>query len=247
VDREETGVISTLTTFIARKGRRAWPLTVVEASSLTPRLTRVRFSGADLDALEYKPGQDVVLEIPHEGGIARRHYTIRRHEAGMLDIDFVLHGASPANAWVARAKPGDTLVAVGPRGHTYLREADWHLFVGDETCIPAIFAMLETLPPEARGHAILEIAEDADRLALDTPATIDWVSRGGAPPGPGRLLADRVEAFRFPPGRGQAYVIGETSTVRSIRHRLLERGLAKDQIAAEGYWRPGRVGGHDHV
>jgi hypothetical protein len=27
----------------------------------------------------------------------------------------------------------------------------------------------------------------------------------------------------------------------------LDRGMSRDQIYAEGYWRPGRVGGHDHV
>jgi hypothetical protein len=35
--------------------------------------------------------------------------------------------------------------------------------------------------------------------------------------------------------------------VRAQRQGLLARGLTKDRIAAEGYWRPGRVGGHDHV
>jgi hypothetical protein len=27
----------------------------------------------------------------------------------------------------------------------------------------------------------------------------------------------------------------------------LERGLDRGQIYAEGYWRPDRIGGHDHV
>ncbi len=251
MDREETGVLGTLSAFIARKGRRAWPLTVVEKRELSPRMTRLRFSGADLDELDWKRGQDLVLEIPHDGGTARRHYTIRDHDANArtLDIDFVLHGRSPAGDWVANARPGDVLVGVGPRGHTHLRDADWHLFVGDETCIPGIFAMLEGLAPGTPAQAFLEIANDAERIA---PAprggvTLDWVLRKNAPPGASKLLFDAVEHFAFPPGRGHAYVIGETSNVRAIRHRLLERGLAKDQIAAEGYWRPGRVGGHDHV
>ncbi len=24
-------------------------------------------------------------------------------------------------------------------------------------------------------------------------------------------------------------------------------GLTREQISSEGYWRPGRIGGHDHV
>lgn len=252
MDREETGVISTLTTFLARKGRRAWPLTVVEKTTLSPHMTRVHFAGEpDLNELDWKRGQDFVLEIPQAGGIARRHYTIRNFDsaARTLDIDFVMHGPSPAGDWVAAAQVGEVLVAVGPRGHTYLREADWHLFVGDETCIPGIFAMLESLPYGKRGQAFIEIGSDEDRIALETKGHVllEWVSRGGAPAGPNTLLLQRLEKFHFPAGHGHAYVIGETSGVRAIRHRLIERGLSKSQIAAEGYWRPGRIGGHDHA
>jgi NADPH-dependent ferric siderophore reductase len=251
MDREEPGVIGSLATLLARKGRPAWRLTVVDKTTVSPHMTRVRFQGAQLNELAWKPGQDVVLEIPTASGIARRHYTIRNLDpvGRTLDIDFVSHGAGVTADWLATADAGTELIAVGPRGHTYVREADWHLFAGDETAIPAVFAMLESLPAGARAHAFLEISEDEDRIALQAPAhvLIEWVTRNGAPPGPGRLLYDRVERFRFPPGGGHAYVIGETSNVRAIRHRLIERGLAKNRIVAEGYWRPGRIGGHDHV
>ncbi len=52
------------------------------------------------------------------------------------------------------------------------------------------------------------------------------------------VLYDAVENFSLPQGAGFAHVIGETAKVRRIRHRLLERGIARDRIAAEGYWRP---------
>src|SRR6185295_15471504 len=137
-------------------------------------------------------------------GVARRHYTIRNFDpaARSLDIDFVLHGKGTTTDWLADLDTGAELVAVGPRGHTYVREADWHLFVGDETGIPAIFAMLEGLPHGARAHAILEIGSDEDKVPIETRAhvLIDWVSRSGAPPGPGRLLYERVERFHVPAG-----------------------------------------------
>lgn len=252
MDREETGVIASFATLLARKGRRAWPLTVVEKTTVSPHMTRVRFRGrGDLNELEWKRGQDLVLELPLESGIARRHYTIRNFDSveRTLDIDFVLHGEGAAVAWLASVTAGDEIVAVGPRGHTYVREADWHLFIGDETGIPGIFAMIEGLRRGARAHAVIEIGGDEDKIALtaDAHVLVDWVSRDGAAAGPSQLLSDCVERFHFPPGEGQAYVIAETSNVRAIRHRLIERGLAKNRIAAEGYWRPGRVGGHDHV
>ena len=251
MDRQEqnTGLLGSVGDFIARKGRRVWPLTVTAKKQIAPRMVRVEFSGPDLDELIWTSGQDVVLEIPAADGIARRHYTIRSHDpkARTLAIDFVLHGEGASGPWLEALKSGDFVNAVGPRGHTYLRPADWHLFTGDETCIPGIFAMLESLPHAAQGFAFIEVDSEADIVSLQTHAKITWLFRNGAKAGPNRLFYDAVEKFDFPDGSGFAYIIGETSNVRAIRHRLLERGLAKDQIAAEGYWRPGRVGGHDHV
>jgi NADPH-dependent ferric siderophore reductase len=255
MDRPEqnTGLIESVGNFIARKGRRVWPLTVMDKVRIAPRMTRVSFIGPDLDELVWKRGQDVVLEIPNDaGGFARRHYTIRRHDAEKrtLEIDFVLHGEGASGPWLDDLKRGDDVNAVGPRGHTMVNpDADWHLFTGDETCIPGIFAMIEGLPAKTRAYAFIEVGHDDDRLPLEAQADarLTWVSRNGRDAAPSRIVFDAVENFELPAGRGHAYVIGETSNVRTLRHRLLERGFARDQICAEGYWRPGRIGGHDHA
>ncbi len=247
-ENKPAGPLDRFGLFLARKGRRVWRLTVAARRLVTPRLLRVEFTVPDLEELEWKRGQDLVLELPQkDGGIARRHYTIRDIAGDRLTIDFVRHGSSPAGDWARDAREGDVIEAAGPRGHTHLHPADWHLFVGDETCIPGIFAMLEGLPKGARAFAFLEIAEDGERQPFAGDARVVWLPRNGAPPGPSRILSDAVEAFALPPGRGHAYVIGETSNVRAIRQRLVARGLGKEQICAEGYWRPGRIGGHDHA
>jgi NADPH-dependent ferric siderophore reductase len=239
----QTGLFSDIQNFVARKGRRVWPLTVLSKSRIAPRMTRVEFLGSDLNEFVWTRGQDVVLEIPSADGIARRHYTVRAHDPvkRTLSIDFFLHGEGASGPWLDGLRVGDAVNAVGPRGHTYLRDADWHLFIGDETCIPAIFAMLEELNGAAPAYVFLETESDADRAVCDAPAAIMWLTRSGT------TLFDAVENFALPNGEGFAYVVGETAKVRAIRHRLLERGIARNRIAAEGYWRPGRVGGHDHV
>jgi NADPH-dependent ferric siderophore reductase len=235
---------------IARKGRRAWPLTVTSKTAVGPRMTRVTFTVPKLHELDWKRGQDFVLELPQaDGAVTRRHYTIRARDAasGTLAIDFVQHGDSPTARWLAAARPGAMINGVGPRGHTYIRDADWHLFIGDETGLPGIAAMLEGLGASAKAFAFIEIADDADRQPIASDATITWLPRKDAPAGPNLILYEAVEAFVFPPSRGQAYILGETSNVRAIRQRLIARGLGKEQSCAEGYWRPGRVGGHDHA
>ena len=237
-----------------RKPGRLWSLRVVGGEDLAPNWRRVGLTADDFDEFNYKPGQDLVLAMPlADGTTGRRHYTIRQVDRATrrIDLDFVLHpGVSPAGDWARVAKPGDRIDAMGPRGRTVLNpDADWHLFSGDETCIPAIFGMLEILPKGKPAYVFIEVADEAARLPVKTEAalTLNWIYRNGAEPGPSRLLADKLASFTLPPGRGHVYLIGETSNVRAQRHELIARGIAKEQISAEGYWRPGRVGGHDHI
>lgn len=233
--------------------RFEWLLEVVEAFDITPRLRRVIFTAAHLDELHYQPGQALVLRMPlPEGGTGRRDYTVRWLDRATqrLAIDFVQHGDAPASEWARLAKAGATILAAGPRGRTVLAEqADWHLFCADETGLPAVAHMLEVMPAGASAFAWIEIDGARDRLTLSTQAelALEWMHRDGQRPGPSTLLLDRLGRFELPAGRGHAYLMGETSNVRAQRHHLLARGLGRDQISSEGYWRPGRIGGHDHI
>ena len=238
----------------ARKFGRDWHLTVIEAANVTPHMRRVTFGCPDIDEMKLKPGQSVVLLLPGAGDeFIRRHYTIRGLDrAGLrVAIDFVLHGDAPGANWARHAKTGDEIDALGPRGHVWLHpEADWHLFVGDETALPAIAVMLESLKAGDTATSIIEVEGKADEQALASKADarITWLHRNApARPGSGALI-DALAALSIPSDRqAHVYLAGETSTVRAQRQRLVARGIAKDRISAEGYWRPGRVGGHDHV
>lgn len=234
-----------------RRFGRAWSLEVAEAFDLTPRMRRVVYTAPDLEMLDHKPGQEILLFVPGAEGPERRHYTIRSLDAAArrLAIDFVLHGEGPAARHARTARPGERLTALGPRGRHVLREgADWRLFVGDESAQPAIFAMLEALPPGARADAFIEIQDEAERQPLQTLGAVNlvWLVRD-APAGRSQVLAGAAEGFDPPPGEGHIYTLGETSVIRRIRQGLVARGAPKANIFAEGYWRPGRIGGHDHV
>lgn len=238
-----------------RRGLKEWDFRVVDTAVVTPRMRRVVLTADDLSEFAAKPGQDVVLMLPDgAGGLGRRHYTVRRYDpaSGRVDIDVVMHGDStPATRWALDAAPGDRVLAFGPRGRNVINEgAAWRLFVVDETGIPGAFGMIESLPAGAKAHAIVEIASDEDRQPLETAAEVklEWLSRNGAPAEPSsqRLIGALAE-WTPPAGVGHVYLLAETSTVRAQRQALVARGFPKDRIFAEGYWRPGRVGGHDHV
>jgi NADPH-dependent ferric siderophore reductase len=238
----------------ARKFTRDWHLTVVEATGVTPHMRRVVFSCPEIGEMKLTPGQSAVLLLAETNGdFLKRHYTIRHVDraARHVTFDFVLHGDTPGASWAKGVKPGDEIDALGPRGHVWLHyEADWHLFAGDETALPAISAMLEGLKPGDAATAIIEVENRSEEQKLATPANahITWLHRNG-PPHPGsKPLIDALARVAIPGDRKvHAYLAGETSTVRALRHDLIARGLPKERISAEGYWRPGRVGSHDHV
>ena len=129
---------------------------VVESARLTPHMQRLRLTAPELDGFEYLPGQDVMLLVAAEGSRpVRRRYTIRELDARarLLTLDIVLHGDGPGERWVRSARPGDRIEGIGPRGKiTTSPAADWHLFVGDESALPAMFVMTEALPGRQPGY-----------------------------------------------------------------------------------------------
>jgi NADPH-dependent ferric siderophore reductase len=239
---------------LERRRGKPWALRVVKAFDVTPHMRRVQLTADNLDEFQPRPGQEIVLQLAQNGSEpTRRHYTIRRFDRAskIIDVDFVLHGhRTPGVAWALDAKPGDRLDIRGPRGRMALDPtADWHLFLGDETAIPAIFALIEALSANARAFAFIEIGDDREKQSVQgsAPLELKFFSRNGAAPGPNDILAGALAGFTLPSGKGQAFTLGETSNIRRLRHMLIERGLDRDRIYSEGYWRPDRIGGHDHV
>jgi iron complex transport system ATP-binding protein len=134
-----------------------------------------------------------------------RTYTVRRSRLDSvypeIDVDFVMHfdahgNGGPAANWALNAKPGDAITIIGPNNraaHCVTAEVysgiEWRpgmaqrvLLAGDETAIPAISAILESLPPYMTGHAFLEVPEAGDFLDLRTDADVEitWLARGAA-------------------------------------------------------------------
>ena len=136
---------------------------------------------------------------------AMRTYTVREARLDAvypeIDVDFVMHVGEPGHGgpaanWALNAKPGDALTVIGPNNraaHCVTAETysgiEWRpglaqriLLAGDETAVPAISAILESLPPYMSGHAFLEVPEAGDFLELGSPAdiAITWLARGAA-------------------------------------------------------------------
>ncbi|OCC08779.1 siderophore-interacting protein [Streptomyces sp. PTY087I2] len=163
-----------------------------------------------------------------------------------VDLDFVLHGdGGPASRWARKAAPGDRITVLGPAvaDDTAVRfrppaDTDWVLIRADETALSAAAAVLEWLPAGLPARVWLEVPCTEDRQALNTAAKarIRWLVRSeGAACG-----VEAVRAAALPEGTPYAWIAGEASGVRALRHHLVqERGFAPERVTSTTYWTRG--------
>jgi NADPH-dependent ferric siderophore reductase len=204
--------------------------------------------GQDRPQLPAAPDGDIscwyrsYLAMPDDIRPAMRTYTVRRHSGVELDVDFVLHDdGGPASRWASTARPGDNVAFFGPGGvHSVPEQTDWQLLIGDETALPAIGAILESLPRGAVAHAYIEVDNPAEQQDFQTLGNIEvqWIHRHAGPHG--KALLDAVRSAEFPAGRLYGWISGEASLVKfARRHLVRDRGFDRRAIAFTGYWRLG--------
>ncbi|MGW8565573.1 siderophore-interacting protein [Isoptericola sp. NPDC055881] len=209
-----------------------------------------------------------------------RNYTIRasRPELREIDVDFVLHGhdgpdghdrpdghdgavgiggagdepVGPGAGFALAAQAGDR-VGILDQG-TYHRpdaECAWRLLVADESGLPAVAGICESLPDDARGVVVVEVAGSEDRQDFRAPAGVDvrWVERDRAAADdpalgevPGRAALAFVRGAELPAGPGYALVAGEQALAAGVRRHLVnDRRWPKGQVDFVGYWRHGKA------
>ncbi|MDO0931716.1 siderophore-interacting protein [Streptomyces sp. DG2A-72] len=248
----------------ARKPRKPHAAQVVRTERLTPHMQRVVLGGdglADFAAgtctdhyvkLLFPTGgatypepfdlDRIRAEFPREQWPVTRTYTVRHWDAEHreLTLDFVIHGDEGlAGPWAMRVQPGETVRFMGPGGaYAPDASADWHLFVGDESALPAIACALEALPAGAKTFAFVEVSGPEEEQKVDSDVEIIWLHRGDRPIG--EALVEAVRALEFPEGRVHAFVHGEAAFVKELRALLrVERQIAREDLSISGYWRLG--------
>lgn len=224
--------------------------TVRNRQLVTPHMLRLTFGGDGM--AEFPADQEsayIKLMVPDgtdDQGNARttpRTYTVRYQRENEIDVDVVLHeDGGPAATWASSAQPGDTIAIGGPGPVKRLPEnADWNLLVGDMTSLPAIGANLERLSREAKGHAIIEVASEADIQWFDLPEgmQINWLINQHAG-GDSERLVSALRELEWRPGTPGIWVACELSAMRLLRRHLIdERGVGKRDMYISSYWKLG--------
>ena len=234
---------------------------------LTPRMVRVTLAGDELAGLTVEqPAASVRMLLPSPGSAglvvpqwngnefllpdghrpAIRTFTPWRVDPDALELDvgIVVHGGGVASEWVQSARPDDPAAISGPgRGYRVEGNAPMFLVAGDETALPAITQVLESLPTDAPVQVCVEIAHADGRLELPAHAgaSVEWCLL--APEAvPGEALGGAVRAAELA-ADARVWVAGEAAGVQRIRRHLFEeRGIPRAQTAVRGYWKHGRAG-----
>jgi NADPH-dependent ferric siderophore reductase len=245
---------------------------VVRTEQVTPAVRQITLGGGDLvrfsplaaDTFLYvllpPPGRNELTidstftwaayeDMPEADRPVGAYYTLRRWrpESHELDLHFVLHGdEGSGSAWAQRAKPGDPVALWGPR-EAFVPPAgtDHYLLVGDETGLPAIGAILESLAPGTAATVVVEVAGPEEQVPLPTRASVEiiWLHRLGAATGTTTALVDTVRQLAWPAGTVYAWGGAESRAITAVRkHVRNERGLPREAVSMTGYW---RLGPHD--
>jgi NADPH-dependent ferric siderophore reductase len=261
-------------------GRPVHAFEVVRSEELTPHMVRVVLGGSGFDTFTPSKFSDSYVKlvfVPDDVDVAVlpqpltldsfadlppgkqpviRTMTVRRADpvSREITIDVVVHGEhGDAGPWAVDAKPGQPAYLMGPSG-AYAPDpaADWHLFAGDESALPAISVALEALPDDAVGQAFIEIAGTEDEIPLTAPegVQVDWIYRGGRADlvpedraGDHAPLIEAVRAAPWLPGQVHVFIHGEAQAVmHNLRPYIRkDREVDANWASLSGYWRRGRT------
>ena len=222
-------------------------LRVISVRYLTPKMLRIVFTGEGLEHFDrndqihcrliFQPKDVVSAEWPvlddrghiiwpRQRKLTTRVYTIRAIDSvrGEITIDFALHcNAGPATQWAIDASEGDMVGIVGPAADGFKR-ARFYVLMGDETGLPGIARILETLDEHATGIGFIEIEGPSGIQTLKKPSgfEVNWLFRGEAAAGTTTLLPKVLASVNWPADLDEVFFWGgcEHSAFRAIHQYL---------------------------
>lgn len=109
-----------------------------------------------------------------------------------------------------------------------VKQAEFHVLMGDETGLPGIARILETLDENASGLAFIEIEGPSEIQSLKQPSGVKvrWLFREGARAGSTTLLSEALLSITWPKDLNKVFFWSgcEHSSFREI-HRFLRYEL----------------------
>lgn len=175
-----------------------------------------------------------------------RTYTLRAidYQRNLMTIDFVAHGENgPASTWAINAEKGDELgVFMKTKSKPLFINSENYLIVGDHTALPVISIILEQLPKDSHGSAIIEVYGPEDVLDINKPQNVNilWVFNNT--PGEKSNLINAVKNNDTLNNKNTfVFAAAEQNAVKEIQKYLREETqLERQQWQVLSYWKFGQ-------
>lgn len=183
------------------------------------------------------------LETPQ--GEVSRIYTVRHVDlaADVFHFDIVLHPhASLMMLWAGARVVGDTFRVTGPRPQATVPVANDRrvALFADDSAIPALDTLLRTLPVDTHGVGWVATDDTAAFGELPAPAGLSLLRLDAT--NTGEVASAPLVRQALALGNPAHHVVwgaGERDQMRLIRQHFRNAGLAKEDVAAAGYWKRG--------
>lgn len=106
-------------------------------------------------------------------------YTTRwiDHAGGLMDFDVFLHEGGRVTNWASQVEPGAKVAVTGPGGGG-VPDTKRILMYADETALPAVARILESLPEDAKGHVTVQTengAHSAYPITAPAGVSVTWL------------------------------------------------------------------------
>lgn len=240
-----------------QNGKTPFLLTVQDSVQISPNFQRITLQGdsiahfgtestGDYFKLLFTPNGGTDLSaLGEDERPLMRTYTIREFcpATNSIVVDFVRHETNDlsygfASRWANNAKVGDTISIVGPgKRHTINQDSDWVFLAADMTALPALSTTLATLASEAKGYAVIEVAQAEDIQQLDAPQNVDLI---WAVSSKGSNLVDAVKAQPWLDGQCSVWCACEFDSMRTLRQFFRnDKEIDRDYIYISSYWKNG--------
>ncbi len=204
---------------------------------VTPHTKRITVDGSCLSPFrDDLPTQWLKVLVQGDQHWARLHGSALRSGVEEAGLDFVLHGDDgPASA--ARVKPGNSIKISGthPRGGFVIeQEAAHYLVFGDETALPAIAGILESLPANVRVDGFIEVADVSEEQTIESAASVNliWLHRKSDA---NSRLVDAARGSTRSYQSTTSWIAAESTVVAALRKVVFsEWGFDRSRLHAAG-------------
>ncbi|WP_310009505.1 siderophore-interacting protein [Caballeronia sp. LZ043] len=232
------------------------PVHVSSSLLIAPKVRRLLLTGSALKELApHKPAQwielfsekslpDTAVGSNSEPYLSGRVYTVREFNptACTIAIDVFLRETGAMSQQLDTAKSGDRFVITGTHGGFAGVPADCEEFAlaGDETAMPAIASILDSLPDHITTQLFIDIEDEASVTSCspDQVRPFERILRhANCHLVPGRLASTLTAWASHHPG-AYIWAAGEANEMDEVK-RTLQSGPKLDarRVHTRGYWR----------